>query len=92
MRSAEATHTFSTYFAGAPRFPTLVVQATASAHVAVVTSTDNLLPMATKCDDMSNDADPGFTYGVEYTLWDDDQNAPGSTGGWIGTSGFKQCL
>jgi hypothetical protein len=66
----------------------LTVQATASAQLAVVCGMGNLLPMTTQCDDMANDADPGFTYGVVYTLWDNDKEAPGNVGwlDWNGTA------
>lgn len=83
---AETVHTFSTYFAGTMGFTTLTVQAVSSAQIAAVTRMGNLLPMATMCDDMDNDADPGFTYGVTYTLWDDDPTAPGNVG-WLDWNG-----
>jgi hypothetical protein len=82
----QTARTFPTYFAGALGFPTLAVTATASARVSVVTSAGNLLPMSTKCDDNSNDADPGFTYGVSYTLRDGDLTAPGNHG-WLDWNG-----
>jgi hypothetical protein len=38
------------------------------------------------CDDMSDDADPGFTYGVIYTLKDGANDAPGNKG-WLDWNG-----
>jgi Flp pilus assembly protein TadG len=82
----QTTHIFPTYFAGILGYTSLTAHATASAHVFVPGSTDNLLPMATKCDDMSNDEDPAFTFGAVYTLWDNDMNAPGNFG-WVDWNG-----
>jgi hypothetical protein len=78
--------TFPTFFAGILGYSTFGVQATASADVASVTSAGNLLPMTIMCDDMSNDTDPGFTYGVIYTLKDGANNAPGNKG-WLDWNG-----
>lgn len=78
----QTMHTFPSYFTGFLGHSTFTVQATASANFMAVDGIGNLLPMITKCDDMANDADPAFTYGATYTLWDHEKDAPGNFG-WL---------
>lgn len=76
------THTFPSYFAGFLGYATFTTHATSSANYVTVNGMGNLLPMVTMCNDMDNDADPAFTYGATYTLWDKEMNAPGNFG-WV---------
>lgn len=82
----ETSYTFDTYFAGIMGYTFLTVQAVSEAQVVPIASMGNLLPMTTMCDDMDSDADPGFTYGVTYTLWDSNPTAPGNVG-WLDWNG-----
>jgi Flp pilus assembly protein TadG len=82
----QTTRTFSTYFAGALGHSTLTVTATAAASYFVVGAIDNLMPMTIMCDDMSDDSDPGFTYGHIYTFWNNDMTQPGNFG-WVDWNG-----
>ena len=75
-----AVQSFATFFAGIVGYETLRVQATAKAHFAGVASAGNLLPMIIEC------ANPWFTYGVEYEIFDGDKNAPGNFG-WVTWNG-----
>ncbi len=81
-----AAHTFATFFAGILGHSTVTVRATASAHYGGATSADNLLPIALMCDDMANDPDEAFTFGVEYTLWNGNMKSPGNFG-WLDWNG-----
>jgi Flp pilus assembly protein TadG len=81
-----ARRTFPAYFAGILGYETFSVHATAGGDIFVPGSMGNLLPMTTMCDDMSNDADPGFTFGASYTFWNNDMTAPGNFG-WLDWNG-----
>jgi hypothetical protein len=83
---AQTALTFPAFFAGIVGYDTFAVQATGGSAYSVVTGIGNLLPMTIMCDDMSDDADPGFTYGVIYTLKDGDNDAPGNKG-WLDWNG-----
>lgn len=84
--AVQTARTFPTYFAGALGHPTLAVTATAAASYFVIGRTDNLLPLTIMCDDMSDDPDPGFTYGQTYTFWSKDMTQPGNFG-WVDWNG-----
>lgn len=84
--TVQTTRTFPTYFAGIMGHSTLTVTAIAAASYFIVGRTDNLMPMTIMCDDMSDDPDPGFTYGVTYTFWNKDMTQPGNFG-WVDWNG-----
>ncbi|MCC7354463.1 MAG: hypothetical protein IT330_12000 [Anaerolineae bacterium] len=69
-----AQRTFNTFFAGFIGRPTMTASATADATLDYLSAAGNLLPIAVHEED--------FVLGQEYTLWDDNHEAPGAFG-WI---------
>lgn len=69
---------WDTFFAGVIGMPTMTASATATSSIDYLSSAGSLLPIAL--------FDQPFTFGQPYTLWDDDQHAPGSFG-WLDWDG-----